>query len=300
MTAPTVRIDAVGATEARWAHATHHFRAVGYRFAFRTTDPALGQLLDDLYAGCVTDEQPETIYSILAEQTATGGPTIYVNDSEVSQRFHGSGVLRFLTWHVNRQVVERSSDYVLLHAGAVSASGAGVVMPAASEAGKTTLVAGLIRAGFQYVTDEIAAIDPRSLALIPYPKPLSIDDGSWDVLKEYAPPTNGVTAAYFGDQWQVNPQSLRADAVSESVAVSLVVLPVYREGSRTIVEPVRRAEAVLAMLRETFEFHKAGGRNLSVLARLLERVGCYRLQSGDLDQACAAVERLVEQESADV
>ena len=43
------------------------------------------------------------------------------------------------------------------------------------ESGKTTLTAGLVRAGFDYLSDEAVAFDWDTLDIVPYAKPLSID-----------------------------------------------------------------------------------------------------------------------------
>jgi hypothetical protein len=61
-----------------------------------------------------------------------------------------------------------------------------------------------------------------------------------------------------------------------------------------VLQPLRRSAAVVTMLEQTFRFHAAGRRNLQVVARLVERMHCYRLVCGDLPTAVAEVTRLVE------
>jgi hypothetical protein len=56
---------------------------------------------------------------------------------------------------------------------------------------------------------------------------------------------------------------------------------------------MRRSEALVTLLEQTFRFHDDGPRTLEVLGRFLERADCYRLVNGDLDEACTEVERLV-------
>ena len=61
----------------------------------------------------------------------------------------------------------------LFHAAALSdADGRTIVLAAASGTGKTTFATHLGRR-FAYVTDETAAVAPDTLAVVPYPKPLS-------------------------------------------------------------------------------------------------------------------------------
>ena len=76
---------------------------------------------------------------------------------------------------------------VVCHAGGVARDGSGVMLPAEPESGKTTLTAGLVRHGFDYLTDEGVAFRPGTNIVEPYPKPLSIDVGSWPLFPEFEP-----------------------------------------------------------------------------------------------------------------
>ena len=90
---------------------------------------------------------------------------------------------------------------MLVHAGAVEWDGHAALFPAPMESGKTTLVAGLVRAGARYLSDEAAAIDPETLLVHPFPKSLTIGAGSWEVLADLAPAVDPeVTRRYLLDR----------------------------------------------------------------------------------------------------
>lgn len=277
---------------ARWSYTTHTFRALGHRFAVRSTDDDLGRLFDGLYRPCAVPGQPDTWYSVVTTDPESLQRELYVDDQRVGCLDRPSWLVRWLTWHVNHRVIECTDDHVLLHAAVAARDGVGVVLPAASEAGKTTLVAGLVRAGYDYLSDEAAAIDPATLQIAPYPKPLAIDRGSWEVLADFAPDEAEVARGYHERQWLVNPASVRPDAISGPVPASIVVFPRFERGAATTCEPVRRSEALLEALRHTFRFHDAGRRNLEVLARTLRGAYCYRLVTGNLTKACVAIDEL--------
>ena len=279
----------------RWRYTTGTFQALGYSFAVRSTHEGIGRFVGEMYGPCIAPHaRPTTWYSIVDGLPGEWPHALYVGSDRASQGVHATQVLNYLTWHVNQQVVARSGDLVLLHAAAAALDDVGVILPAAMESGKTTLVAGLVKAGFRYLTDEAAAIHPESLRLHPYPKPLSIDPGSWSVLGDLEPHVDASTAAYLEEQWQVTPQRIRPNAISGPVDAALVVFPRYEQGVETVLEPLRRSEAMLVMLEQTFSFHVAGRRNLLALARFLDGVNCYRLVTGDLDEACGALLRLAE------
>src|SRR5690606_33425082 len=127
----------------------------------------------------------------------------------------------------------------------------------------TTTVAGLVRAGFRYLTDEAVAIDPDTMLALPYPKAMSVNRGSWQALGDLRPPH----AHFVAGQWQLPARSIRPDAVAEPSSVRFAVLPRYRPGATTSLEPVSRAEMLVQLADSAFHFQRAPRRNLSVLAR---------------------------------
>ena len=72
-------------------------------------------------------------------------------------------VLNHFAWHVNSHAMQAATDRLVIHSGAaVSPRGGAVLLPGPSGSGKTGLVAGLVRAGFGYLSDEAAGIDPET------------------------------------------------------------------------------------------------------------------------------------------
>lgn len=64
-------------------------------------------------------------------------------------------------------------EFVFVHAGVVGVGERAIILPGRSFAGKTTLVAALVKAGAEYWSDEYAVLDADGL-VHPYPKPLSV------------------------------------------------------------------------------------------------------------------------------
>jgi hypothetical protein len=156
-----------------------------------------------------------------------------------------------------------------------------MLLPAPQESGKTTTVSGLVRAGFGYLTDEAAAIEPDTLRIRPFAKALSIDRGSWEVLPELRPAHADVVTG----QWQVPASRLRSGAVAAPTRPGLVVTPRYRAGSTTALTRITRADMLVVLADATFAFHANPGRNLEVLGRVVTDCACFRLTIGDLGHA---------------
>ena len=181
----------------------------------------------------------------------------------------------------------------VLHAGAVRRADAVVALPAAMESGKTTLVAGLLDAGFDYLTDELAPVD-EDLRVLPYPKPLSVDRGSWPVLPRWAPDRPDAA----DEQWLVHPRAVSGRAPAAAGSLQLVVLPRYSPTAPvTAARPLAGSEALLALLACAFDFEQHPGRDLERLADVVRRVPVYELAVRELAGAVETVAGLVERHS---
>jgi hypothetical protein len=269
--------------------------ALRHSFRIATNDLNVHRFLQGVFADLPDSAHAGARYQLinLGPECLDGGQPSFVlgfDGESVIATSWLPRVLAVLLWHVNREAVRTSAgEYVPLHAAAAVRHGIGVLLPAPTERGKTTTIAGLIQAGFGYLTDEVAAIDPQSLLIEPFPKALSIDRGSWAVLADLRPPDGDPVTG----QWQVPPESIRAGAVASPTPVRLVVAPSYRRAEPTALHPVSRAEGLVMLIDSTFGFRDAPARNLEVLTRIVEGSDCFRLVIDDLDAAVELVDDLV-------
>ena len=177
---------------------------------------------------------------------------------------------------------------VLLHAGAVSRDdGATAVLCGASGSGKSTLTAGLVTAGWVYVTDETVCLNPETLRITPFQRPLSIKVGSHEVLAHLRPDP------MYAGSWVVPPSALKGPPLPENPLLpELLIFPTYRLGARLEVTAISPGEA--AFLAGTDSSRLADTcEPLASLARLSRRAPAYRVVHGDLDVAVRAVSDLL-------
>jgi hypothetical protein len=277
-------------------------RVFDQRFVIHTTDAEVAALLTDLYAATLEDapgpadaEAPITRYRFLPPQAPDDGDGdergLVARDAEVLvTSTRPSTLLGRLVWAINRQVIDGSADRLLFHAAAAELDGVGVLIPADMEAGKTTLMAGLMDRGAAYLTDEAAAVDPDDLTLEGFPKPLSIDRGSWEVLAHRRPEVlDGELADYLATQWQVPGATM--GRVAQRTTLGLVVFRRFVADEPTRLTALAPADAVQRAVGCTFvtdRDHLPVGK-LRALASIIERVPAFELVGGDLDAACDAV-----------
>ena len=267
------------------------YDALGYRFDVVTDDPDIADRLalacGDLAAHDGAAGAGMT-YRIEADDPR-GTVRLLAGDEIVVAGTQPWHAISMLLWHVNQATTKAAArSHVVLHAAAAVLDGRAVVLPAPMESGKTTTVSGLVLDGFDYLTDEAAAIDPADLFVERFPKALSVDDGSWVVLAQLGP----LDATAMPRQWSVPVSSIPAPSgrVGQRARPYAVVFPQYEVGAPTRLEPCSPGQALLLMAQSTFHFLDDPARNLAVLGDVVRTVsGCYQLTVGDLPTAVALV-----------
>jgi hypothetical protein len=284
----------------RVSHETRSFHALAHDFRVRAETEALARYLETMFSGLASSDATDIVEYELGPETLEDGTSVLQlrRDDETLIMDESAGALasRFVH-HVNRVAI--TAEYgVMCHAGGVQLDDLGFVFPAHMESGKTTLTAGLVRAGFAYLTDEAVAFHPESGIIEPYPKPLSIDEGSHFLFPELEPaPAPGDDAAPT-DQWQVPPDAIRPGAVGEPCRARFVVFNTYEDGATTELEAMSPASALLELATNTFEFRDHPRRALETLASVIEGAQSFRLKVGDLAAACELVASLPERAGA--
>jgi hypothetical protein len=141
-------------------------------------------------------------------------------------------------------VAAHAKELLFVHAGVVGWRGRAILLPGRTHAGKSTLVAALVRAGATYYSDEYALVTADGRVL-PYPRDLSLRRARGPV--------------------RVDPRRL-GRVGRAPLPVGLVVL--CRYGNRTALEPLSPGRAVLALLKQTVAARAQAATAMERLARI--------------------------------
>lgn len=278
----------------RWAFVSGRYRALNHDFALRTTDAALGRYLAQAL-GALAERGPARLLYSAVSPTADGQHVLYVDGEEEVSATSLPQLCRGILSHVNQEVIADAPDHVLIHGSAAEQAGRAVLFPAPMESGKTTMVAGLVRAGLRYLTDEAVAVAvaPEEPVVHAYPKWLALDPGSWALFPELRPAPGDGAADCVEQQWHVDPRRLRPDAVAPAGAPAFVIALRFAEGARSRLEPITRAEGLEVLVENAFNLQRHGERGFQALAEVARRSACYRLTTGELEPAVKLVTDLL-------
>jgi hypothetical protein len=214
-------------------------------------------------------------------------------DGETIQRPPSPGsMLDWLIIDMTTNAVTNTADLVCVHASAAALDGRAIVLPAPPEHGKSTTVAGLVRAGWDLLTDEAALIDPRDDLLHPFPRPMMLSEMSIAALPGLADSLPASYEAFRRLDYHLTADDLRPGAIGSPARVAFVVFPSYAPGRTTALVPLARSEALMEMLRGTFNLERVGGRGVETLGRVVSSAVCYRLHIGELEPAVELIRGL--------
>ncbi len=287
---PTVPLD----PDDDLPYATGRFLALYHDFAIRTDDARLATYFDRSLRSFAATGSPGRWYSVVTGTGARERYRIYLDGEGLLAAPDADTVARYLLWHVNYEVIRSSSGHLLVHAAGATSGGAAVVLPGEMNAGKTTLVAGLVLDGFKFLTDELVALNTSTGLIDPYPRPLNIGRGSWEALSSLRPADRDEEDPLPVLVWHVDPTSIRPDAVAQAAPLGWVIAPRFERGSPARLDPLSRPEAVELLHRHAFNRHRVGSTGIRALVGAVGRARCARLTSGDLAGAVASVRHFLE------
>jgi hypothetical protein len=251
----------------------------GARASIRISPP---ELLGAVLAGGLplgwTPTSPQSEDRSFALDAEDDGTYAVSVDGEVETRHKGldQGV-DALRSYVFMHTLSRPSGRVFVHAGCVAtATGSAILLPGYSSAGKSTLVAALLRAGAVYYTDDYAPLDGEGL-VHPYPLPLWLYD-----------PERGVGGP-------LPPEALGAAVGRDPLEATVVAEIAFREGGRWDVRRCGASEGLMLLLEHGVNPQWQPEFALAAMRRAAEGAVVVRGERGEAEEAAVALLELAEQ-----
>jgi hypothetical protein len=197
-------------------------------------------------------------------------------------------------WDVHGIVPRATRDFLDLHAGSLSREGHGLLLPASQDVGKSTLSVALMAVGFEYLSDEVAAIDPITGKVYPFPKKVQLEAETmrfFPGLAERLDDRSGLTGRLLARF--IAPDDVGARVGQPARPKWIVFLDPDRSGPPRL-EPVARAAAVERMAENCSNLYRYGDRGVVLLSRVAQDADAFTLSGGNpTERAELLAERLV-------
>lgn len=197
------------------------------------------QLFKQMYSRFETDNDISSSHSHLRLQVQTG-----LNNRNITPKLILDGETKslsgiqlddgFIYESILNTIISRVRSHFLIHAGVVSKNDQGVILVADSAHGKTTLVLELIRRGFEFLSDEMAAIGRKDHMVHPFPRSLRIRPGTLGLTGFQKAAVN---APSWLDKLLLDIESIKENCVGTAVPIRNIVLfqdPALEKSSKNV------------------------------------------------------------------
>lgn len=232
---------------------------------------ALDRFLLPPFPRCeISSEEAEI--TIELEQGSSGIKVIF-NGQPVCKADTTHDAARETVKALDDELVDRLTALRAVHAGAVIFEGRALLIPGLSHAGKSSLVAELLRRGAIHLSDEYALIDHQG-RVHSYPRPLLLRNGR---------PTQSL----------VLPEELNSRFATEPVPVGWIIAVDYVPGGAWEAHQISQSEAVMLLLRNTPHEMEQAPEMTDFFIRLVSDAACYAGVRGEVGEAADRVLELV-------
>lgn len=127
----------------------------------------------------------------------------------------------FLYENIYYTILNQIKSHLLFHAGTVSYNHRGVILAADSMRGKTTTVLELSRRGFDYLSDELAAIGRVDKMIHPFARSLRIRK---DTLERVGYAEAAIHASSWAEKLLLDIEEIKPGSLGEAVPVSKIII----------------------------------------------------------------------------
>jgi hypothetical protein len=188
-------------------------------------------------------------------------------------------------------------DRFPLHAAGLALAGKGVLIPGASGAGKSTTSVTLVRAGFDFLSDDtvfLTSSPDDDLWVAGFPDEVDVTEHTVARIPELGH-LAGTALLPGREKYSFRVEDVFGVTPLPGCRPSVLLAPQVVDGPASELEPLAPSEALMALLPNVLLTDPVASQaHLDMLARLVESVPCLRFRVGsDLDVAAACVIDLV-------
>ncbi|MFW2441018.1 MAG: hypothetical protein ACN4GR_16800 [Arenicellales bacterium] len=175
-------------------------------------------------------------------------------------------------------LADKCSSGLLFHAACLSWKGKGIIMPAQSGHGKTTLSAWLLSNGFDYLTDELVYLPLESRQTMCFGRPLNVKYGAREIIDELLGDNKEDKSIVAGPiAMLVPPRLVRADNKTVEPEVDMVFFPRYRADTEFSLEKLSAAQTGMALMSCLVNARNLAGDGFPATVSLARKVPAYQL-----------------------
>ncbi len=169
-----------------------------------------------------------------------------------------------------------------IHCAAAAKDGTAILFPAQAKSGKSTLSINLLKAGFDFLSDDICFIRKNSSKVIAlgFPEPIKIWDNTIKFFPELSFLVNKQPCIHYKKILDVEkhfPDKIKLQAVP-----GFLILPKISNCKVSKLYPVSKTDTLVELIPQSVMVANKTvvGYNMEILTALVNQCECYRLEAG--------------------
>ena len=286
---------------------TDTFAAHGVTFRISSPHPEVAAVFADLLGDMRSGEhsthsalnesgcEAELLIEIAASDATEAAVPAYrvlFDDAPVYETLTEGSVVSHVVMEINQRASTAawSQGLIPMHASTVAGPSGAIMLAGASHSGKTTLAVALALAGPNPVAvaaDEVSALEPANLLVVPYGKPAALRRPGIDLLAPRVDRLRGAGSRFERDERFV-PLSELAHPASTSRPVTplnAIIFPRFEPqplpGAATRLVAVRPVDALARLMQLTLGSEPGGVGAFRTLERLVREMPAHDLTYSD-------------------
>jgi len=180
-------------------------------------------------------------------------------------------------------------DLYFVHSAVLEFGSRGLMLVGTNKSGKSTTTWGLLHHGFRYLSEDLGAIDPRTLEVYPYPRAL------W--LRRNPPGSYPLPRRRFSTSWQVciPTNDFPIEVMKEPIPLEgLVFLQCRPDVSEPSLRSLSKAEAAARLLFHALNPGAHAAYGLDDAVKIASRLPSFELLVGNLRATCVLLKDTLE------
>jgi hypothetical protein len=191
-------------------------------------------------------------------------------------------LLGYLEWFTLSQALGAMTNHVAFRAAALTRDSTTILIVDKSGAGKTTLTLGLMGRGWQLLADDLTLVDPKTLAIKPYPRCFHLDNSTRDLIAD-----NILLELPGNVSGYARPTQFAREAPPPTAIFEAHRCPTCMAARM----PLMQASAAGDLLAEAANTQVPVSHMARTAARIAAGATCYQLKYGPLDGSLNLIER---------
>ncbi|MCG3139021.1 MAG: hypothetical protein HJJLKODD_02898 [Phycisphaerae bacterium] len=279
----------------------HHYQIGVTRLRLASVVEEIITHFDYLYRQFrVTDSGPDALWlEVAALRPKPWSRTQYIVRSSGREFFAGhetGSIIPELEFALNQQTILRNPQYLIYHSAAMEFEGQGVLLPADSGTGKTTLTTYLLARGWRYLSDELGVVDPQTWMLHPYPKAPCIKAEGLALIEQLGLtvyPHDGFRLRDKRQRFYISPTQLGRQAIAPAVPLRHIIFLGRGQVPGPYVEQFSTAESTMYLYRTSVNPMAHREQGLARAIDLVQHCNVWAMALGDHAATCPFLEALL-------